>query len=94
MLELAKANGKSLTTIPLPSALIQSGVRLVSTALARQLFEDAVVDISETVQRTDGWEPKDTVDCIHKEFGRDGRFEPTTKTAPPVWCSTRSRYAS
>jgi nucleoside-diphosphate-sugar epimerase len=74
MLELAKANGKSLTTIPLPRALIQSGVRLVSTALARQLFEDAVVDISETVQRTNGWEPKDTVDCIQKEFGRDGRI--------------------
>ena len=72
--ELARAQGKQITGIPFPRGLLKAILSKLYPKLSNQLFEDSVVNITETLEEMKGWLPMETSEYIQKEFGRDGRI--------------------
>jgi len=73
--ELSSLQGYKMRLMRFPEALLEIGVRLAKPSYAKQLFGNAVVDVSATQRSFKDWQPISTVDALrYLEIGRDGRI--------------------
>ena len=65
---LALAQGKDAVNLPLPRGWLKYAVSALTPTLAAQLFEDAGVDVRQTVEACPQWRPLTTKEAIQQEF--------------------------